>query len=419
MAEVVLDPQGRLRSYLGVPPRVEAGGPWPDPDWSPLFKEAELDLAGFRPVTPIWASPVDSDRKMAWEGLDPRIPGTTVRLEAAAYHGRLVWFSLLPPWAAPEPTVSEPGYYSQVAPALGAAVALALPLGGFFLVRHNLRLGRGNPKGSLRLALFAFVTYSLARLCNADHFADLGLEFFGVLFKALAYPMVWAALIWILYMALEPYARRLWPRILISWGRLLAGAWRDPMVGRDVLAGTAAGAVAVGYGNLTLRVASWLGRPQEEQIVYLNFPYAEALTSWTSIAYRLLVNLYGATFWSIVWLFLLVLLRVLLRRNRLALGAWGFLEGLIGSSTLLALALRLPYVVFDILVLTRFGLLGYGSMTFVVFVLTEAAPLTLDASVWWAPRGYVVLAAVVALGVYGFRTSLAGKPALGGQWLET
>jgi hypothetical protein len=30
-----------------------------------------------------------------------------------------------------------------------------------------------------------------------------------------------------------------------------------------------------------------------------------------------------------------------------------------------------------------------------------------------------VLAVVVAIGAYGFRTALGGKPAFGGDWLET
>jgi len=54
----------------------------------------------------------------------------------------------------------------------------------------------------------------------------------------------------------------------------------------------------------------------------------------------------------------------------------------------------------------------------VAFLLTEL-PLTVDASLWWAPRSFVALAVVAAIGVYGFRTALAGKPAFGGDWLET
>ena len=38
--------------------------------------------------------------------------------------------------------------------------------------------------------------------------------------------------------------RRTWPRSLIGWTRLLAGRFRDPMVGREVLFGTIIGIVA-------------------------------------------------------------------------------------------------------------------------------------------------------------------------------
>src|SRR5262249_48993017 len=46
-----------------------------------------------------------------------------------------------------------------------------------------------------------------------------------------------------LYMAFEPYVRRFWPQLLIGWSRLLSGRVRDPMVGREVLVGAAAGTV--------------------------------------------------------------------------------------------------------------------------------------------------------------------------------
>src|SRR5207245_2687638 len=44
------------------------------------------------------------------------------------------------------------------------------------------------------------------------------------------------------YLAIEPYIRRLWPSVLVSWARLVAGRLRDPIIGRDVLVGAAAGA---------------------------------------------------------------------------------------------------------------------------------------------------------------------------------
>src|SRR5439155_1266433 len=49
--------------------------------------------------------------------------------------------------------------------------------------------------------------------------------------------------VWLFYVALEPYVRRFWPQLLIGWTRALSGGLRDPLVGRDILAGVAAGTV--------------------------------------------------------------------------------------------------------------------------------------------------------------------------------
>ena len=40
-----------------------------------------------------------------------------------------------------------------------------------------------------------------------------------------------------LYLAIEPYARRFWPDGLLGWTRLLSGRLLDPRVGRDILIG--------------------------------------------------------------------------------------------------------------------------------------------------------------------------------------
>ena len=53
--------------------------------------------------------------------------------------------------------------------------------------------------------------------------------------------MLSAGVIWLFYMAIEPYVRRLWPGTLVAWGRALDGQWRDPMVGRHILLGAVAG----------------------------------------------------------------------------------------------------------------------------------------------------------------------------------
>jgi hypothetical protein len=68
-------------------------------------------------------------------------------------------------------------------------------------------------------------------------------------------------------------------------------------------------------------------------------------------------------------------------------------------------------------VLRRGGLLGLTVTLFCMFNLVEA-PLTLDLSAWYASRSLPVVAVLVGLALYGFHTSLAGKPFFGRSLLE-
>jgi hypothetical protein len=64
----------------------------------------------------------------------------------------------------------------------------------------------------------------------------------------------WAAMVWILYMAIEPYVRRRWSAILVAWTRLLSGEFRDPLVARDIHIGRA-------FGVLEVHEYLWLSSP--------------------------------------------------------------------------------------------------------------------------------------------------------------
>src|SRR5207245_5320331 len=62
-----------------------------------------------------------------------------------------------------------------------------------------------------------------------------------LLFQLLGEAILAGMIAFLLYLAVEPYFRRRWPKLLIGWTRLLSGRFRDPMVGRDVLIGTVVG----------------------------------------------------------------------------------------------------------------------------------------------------------------------------------
>ena len=114
MTKVVLDPFGRLTSFVAVPPLFDPDpGPGATPDWSAALAEAGFDPARLQPSGSHWAAPVDSDRRAAWDGAIQGQPDVTFHIEAAAYRGRLVYFKMRGPWVsrrAPLSSTPRPGW---------------------------------------------------------------------------------------------------------------------------------------------------------------------------------------------------------------------------------------------------------------------------------------------------------------------
>jgi serine/threonine-protein kinase len=417
MVEVVLDPQGRLTSFQAVPPQMDSPQEhWPEPAWTSLFAEAGLDAASLTPVASEWAAPVDSDRKGAWTGTYPGAPDVPVRVEAAAYHGKPVWFAVLPPWDGPSRMPGEALAPATPVGEVGVIIlALAMPVGGVLLARRNLRLGRGDRKGALRVALFIFVTYSLARLFRTEHVSRFGDELW-ILIRVFAYPALWAAQVWVLYMALEPYARRRLPHVLISWKRLLSGRFHDPLVGRDLLLGSAVGILLLDLLLVGIAASARAGYVSLTPGQLLHGP---TLAHLAQAGFRLFVNQFSAVLFAMTFLFLLVLLRLVLRNQWAAAVVWCLLIGapMVGEHPTAGWVSGFVRAVVMLVVLTRGGLLMLATGMFVMFATFEV-PVTFDVTAWYASRAWPVLLAVGALAVYGFHASLAGKPFFGRSLLE-
>jgi hypothetical protein len=303
-------------------------------------------------------------------------------------------------------------------PIVGAGLwllAIAMPLGGIVLARHNLRMGRGDQRGAVRVASFVFVVYSLARIIRADH-VRVPSEELWILIKTLAYPSFWALQVWLLYIALEPYARRRWPHMLISWKRLLAGRLRDPLVGRDVLIGCMTGPLVRACYGLAVMAPTWFGKPLLTPDMFI---YGATLSSVRDPIFRLFVNQYSAVLYALAFVFLLVLLRSLLRIQWLAVAVFCLLlaNPIHGEDLVFEWSIGLVKALVFFLALSRGGLLGIAVSFFVSFTLVEA-PLSLDLSQWYAVRALPGLLVITGLAVYGFVTALAGKSLLSQSLLE-
>ena len=176
MTLVRLNPLGRLTQLIAVPPQVENQTVAASSlDWEPLFSAAGLDSSKWPPAKPMWTPPVDSDARAAWTGSLAERPNIPVRIEAAAYRGKPVYFELIGPWTRPErmqPYQATAG--ERVGLVILTVLLLSLLVVGAMLARRNLRLGRGDRQGAYRLAAFVFAAWAVAVFFGAHHVPNYG-----------------------------------------------------------------------------------------------------------------------------------------------------------------------------------------------------------------------------------------------------
>ncbi len=209
-------------------------------------------------------------------------------------------------------------------------------------------------------------------------------------------------------MAVEPYVRRTWPKLMVSWQRLLGGRFRDPLVGRDVLLGTLAGAaigcVLVGANGLlgiseAIPVTPLFGRGLGPTVGY---------SVWQPSI---------ACFTALVFLAILSITTGILRRRWLGLIATALiLEASFSPKNAVEFALGILYVFAFLAVLTRLGLVATASFLVVWQTLALSPPL--DATKWYAGRAMIALLIPVGLVVFGFYVSVGGRPILGNALRE-
>ena len=229
--------------------------------------------------------------------------------------------------------------------------------------------------------------------------------FFGALYRS----FFSFGLAWLFYISLEPYARKLWPRSMISWVRLLYGRFRDPLVGRDVLVGCVYG-IGFGFLNRVLWLApTWLGDAPPPRPDLPRHP-AEfiALRGVSESLSQIFANFVNISTHILFLIVALLLLRFIFRKTWLAVSIHGALYVFIYASgfglTGITLWICLWYVVFF-----RFGWISILVGTFTNDLL-NGFPLTTDPTVWYAHAPILAVLVCMSLALYGFKVSLAGRP---------
>ena len=406
MIDVELDPQGRLTYFEALPPeREDPPGKTPPPDWSPLFAAAGLDISKFQLEAPMWAPLAASDARQAWTGQWPGYKQRPLHVEAAAWHGRPVYFSLTGPWnRSTRMPSSAPGGAGALAARILMVIAILLPMfASVFLARWNFVRGKGDRPGAMRLAVLIFCLHMALWVFQA-HFSSVG-NFLYLLFLAIGTALLWGGTVWVLYLAIEPYVRRNWPQAIISWTRVLTGRWRDPLVGRDVLYGALVGVLFCDLYGIRYHLEARLGAPPAVMNTDYLGSFRLALGAW-------LIHVPGSITFTLLLFLILFLLRVSLRKSWLA--AVGFV---LLFTALKSLASDYPTVEWPIqaIVYTALaaGALRFGLVAMVITLFTADCalniPVTLNPSAWYFTNAALALASIAALAIWGFYIALAGQ----------
>ncbi len=398
------DPLGRLILLHVVPPEIaDAATQSPHADWNRLFSAAGLDAAAFSPAPPKWTPPDAFDERAAWVGAYPGQNPGSLRLEAAAWRGRPTSFRIIGPWT--QPSSGSPNI--RTADLVWAFMLALTMIGAAILARRNSLAGRGDRRGAFRLGASVFVIWMLLWLVGSNHTPNIG-ELQSLLTGTSA-SLLWAGVLWVLYIALEPYVRRRWPQAIVGWSRLLGGRFRDPVVGGEILAGTVAGiAIALLYDCRQLARGTLGAPPRFETYDYILSGPRGATSSFLALSAIAIIT-------SLVMLFLVFLFRLITRSEWGAAALYAVLgvalENIGVTHAAAGVVFSMASGLLIVFILFRYGLVAL-TVAFFVNELLSGFPLTLDFSQWYAGTSLLALLCVLALAVFGFREALAGRPLL-------
>ncbi len=302
-----------------------------------------------------------------------------------------------------------PAARERILSAAGTLLVLSLLAGALALVRYNLKSGRADRRGAARVAGFLIVVWVASWVLGARHFFAIEEET-NRFFVFLSFAMSNVGVTWLLYLALEPFVRRLSPEMLIGWTRLLAGQLRDTRVGRDVLIGVALGVFFSLLSSTAPLLFAWKGgadpNPQISNVNYLlGFRY---------VLSTMLRRIPNALQTAMLATFAYVVILTIVRRRWIATAlVLALLVGIIVAESgdepvwtaLLFAALIGGPAMF---VFQRYGLLAVATGLLVDFLI-RSVPLTTDLTRPHAGAASFAMLLLFGAAIYAFSVSRAGE----------
>jgi serine/threonine-protein kinase len=391
-----------LRQFQAVPPQTGTSAEPRDIDPQPIARATGFDVAQWKEVTPPYAPLYAFDRIKAWQGKHPRLD-MTVTVQASAWRGRLAELTVIWPWSKPArmPEQHRPDLSGMLRDLLENATSSLVFLFSAFLAFRNLRAGRGDRRGATRLAAAYLLLMAIQSVCMMHWVADMGMV--TVLATKARMWVTSAALMWLLYVGLEPVVRARWPRSIVTWSRVLVGRWRDPLVGAHILYGALLGLVIVA----SFIVSQYLGMRHRELGALAGADVGISTRVWIA---TVAATARGAVEFGLMAMFALFCFRVLLRFDWAASAAAAVLfsleEGEVWRSGHL-----LDFVFFLVIfagltfVLVRLGLVSMMTALFFVNLLLQTpAPQTFSKPYEWTVVLYPLLALAIVAWAF-WRTS--------------
>ena len=415
---VTVDTRGRLVEFRRVPPQRDPTGTTPaaQPNWDVLFRAAGLAQASFSAVPPDWTPKDFADVRAAWEGPSPDAPDLRLRVEAAAYRGRIASFYLVGPWTRPRAQEAVPQPRAATALRLfGLALWLSVLAAAILIARHHIVAHRADQRGAARLAIIGLLVQIAAWAIGGHHLSSPAEEV-NSFFRVFGNLLFQAAELWVLYLALEPYGRRFWPDGLLGWTRLFTGHVRDPRIGREILIGAALGGTLI-LADVFRALAPYLiGRPPGPPALDGD---VTALGGLGSMALVWSGQFYGSIQTALIITMTFVALRLVVRRTWLAV-----LIGMLVISAAVAGNVQFGhelwlYAISQVLTigLITFAIFRFGLLVTTVMLIVDniptAVPILPHAAAWAALPGNLSIALVVAAACFGFYAARAGQPLFG------
>jgi hypothetical protein len=417
---VQTDMSGRLVKFIATPPEIEKPAPYAEPDWGRLLSAAGFEPNALTEATPGRSPVTFADVQRAWLGTDPG-SDQAIRIEAAAYRGRPVFFQITGPWT-PAPRDTHIAVGSRQTTTANVFFILVILTMAVIFARMNLKSGRADRRGAFRVASFGFAVLMLIWLF-ADHVQiaeEERIRFFDGISLAL---FVGGAML-LIYLALEPFVRRSWPMMLVGWSRVFGGRLRDAVVGRELLIGVTAGlaTTAVAFS------ADLIPALHQGQSPMPHLPDISVLSGTRYLIRSMLGAVSAGLQQGLLSVLTFVLFREFFRRLARWFGQQGVRVEWIGTVLAIAAVLAVsvgngagnwatvPFAVvaaaIELWVMLRVGLVATCVMFTVSYAVNRAA-LTFDGSRYFASGGWFVMAAIVALAVVGFWLARADEPLVG------